>query len=110
MGLTVSIGALQAAFADWQGAYREWARAMVLVGLAGALSVVAGRVAGGTPWLVIALTALWGFVAGIVVALGPIATQIGPASTVLLIVFTAQPATPAYAAESAACGRRPARS
>jgi uncharacterized membrane protein YccC len=102
VGLTISIGALQAAFSDQPGPYSWRARAMLLVGLAGALSVFAGSAAGGILWLVIALTLLWGFVAGIMVALGQVATQVGLASVVLLLVFSTLPDQLAHAAGVAA--------
>lgn len=92
-GLTVSTGALNAAFSDRPGPYRLRAAEMLLTGLGGALSVFVGGVTGSIGALAVALTALWGFAAGLLVSLGLAATQVGLTSVILLLVFGA-PACP----------------
>jgi len=101
-GLTVSTGALNVAFSDRPGPYRLRAAEMLLTGLGGALSVFVGSVTGSVNVLAVALTALWGFAAGLLVALGLAATQVGLTSVILLLVFGARPLTPERAAATAA--------
>jgi len=101
-GLTVSTGALNVAFSDRPGPYRLRAAEMLLTGLGGALSVFVGSVTGSVNVLAVALTALWGFAAGLLVALGLAATQVGLTSVILLLVFGARPLSPERAAATAA--------
>ncbi len=110
VGLAVGLGALQAAFSDGTGPYTTRARQMLLAGLCGALSVFVGSTTGASAALATPVAALWGLGAGLLVALGPAATQIGLTSVVLLLVFGAQPAAPGHAVGHAALvgGRRAA--
>ncbi len=101
-GLTVSTVALNAAFSDRPGPYRLRAAEMLLTGLGGALSVFVGGVTGSIGALAVALTALWGFAAGLLVSLGLAATQVGLTSVILLLVFGARPLAPGTAAATAA--------
>jgi len=100
-GLTVSIGALQVAFSDSPGPYRSRVGRMLLAGLCAAASVFVGGATGALPGLAVSLSALWGFSAGLLVALGPAATQLGLTSVTLLLVFGARPVAPAQAAAQA---------
>jgi len=86
-GLTVSIGALNVAFSDQPVPYRVKGATMLLATLTAAVSVLVGVYGGAFGWPVLLLVAAWGFAAGLLVALGPAATQIGLTNVVLLIVM-----------------------
>lgn len=94
LGLTASTGALQVAFADRPGPYRLRAGRMLLASLAGALSVFVGSATGAVDWLAVVLAAIWGLAGGLLVALGPAATQIGLTGIIVLLVYGAHPLVP----------------
>lgn len=101
LGLTAGTGALQVAFADRPGPYRLRAGRMLLACLAGALSVFVGAATGTIDWLAVVLVALWGLAAGLLVALGQAATQIGLTGIIVLLVYGAHPLAPGLAAGQA---------
>jgi uncharacterized membrane protein YccC len=101
LGLTASTGALQVAFADRPGPYRLRAGRMLLACLAGALSVFVGAATGTVDWLAVVLAALWGLAAGLLVALGQAATQIGLTGIIVLLIYGAHPLAPGLAAGQA---------
>jgi uncharacterized membrane protein YccC len=101
VGVTASIGALNAGFATFQGTYRSRVGAVVAAGLATALSAFVGAVVGHLAGADVLLTALWGFAAGLVVALGQIATVVGMQAVIGLVVFSQFAFTPAVAARGA---------
>lgn len=101
VGLTVAIGALNVAFSDRPGAYQVRLRRMLLAGVCAALSVFVGAATGAYAAPAIAVATLWAFGGGFLVALGPVATQIGLTDVVLLLVFAAHPLPPSLAADQA---------
>jgi uncharacterized membrane protein YccC len=96
-GVTASIGALTGGFASLQGAYRTRAGTVVVATLGMALSAFVGSNIGHVVIADIAVTAAWGFVAGMLVALGPAATIVGLQSVVGLVVFAQFRFSPAEA-------------
>lgn len=97
-GLTVCIGALNVAFSDRSDSYRLRAGQMLLAGLGAALSVFIGGATGAHDVVAVALAAIWALWGGLLVAVGPVATQIGLTSIILLLVFAARPLPPDRAA------------
>jgi uncharacterized membrane protein YccC len=101
-GLSIAIGAINVAFSDQPGAYRARVGRMLLASLLGALSVFVGCTAGYIGWLAVLLAAAWAFGAGMLVALGPAAMQIGITAVILLLVFAGRPEPPEQAIQTAA--------
>ncbi len=87
-GVTASIGALSGGFASFQGTYRSRAGAVLAASVGMALSAFVGATVGHVIGIDLAVTALWGFAAGLLVCLGPTATVSGVQSVVGLVVFS----------------------
>jgi uncharacterized membrane protein YccC len=92
-GLIAGTGALDAAFSDGSDPYVHRGRRMLAATLFVALAVFAGRLCGGNHALAVTLEALCAFAAGMVVATGETAGNIGTITLVTLIVFAAEPAS-----------------
>ncbi|MGZ3517397.1 MAG: FUSC family protein [Vulcanimicrobiaceae bacterium] len=86
LGVAAAGGALCVGFASRQGVYRTRAAATVLTAVGMAFSTFIGGLAGRYDPAIIALTALWGFLYGIVASLGPTATSIGQNSALALVI------------------------
>jgi uncharacterized membrane protein YccC len=93
-GLAPTIGALQTAFADRPGPYRLRMLRMLATAVAAALTSAAAVAASRSDVGSFALLLVLGFVAGMLLAGGPAATQVGTAATAaaLLIGHIPQPA------------------
>jgi uncharacterized membrane protein YccC len=89
--MNLAIGALIVAYSDLPAPYWLRARQMLLTSFAGALSAFVGALVGSSGWLTVVVTMVWGLGAGLLVALGPVATQIGLASVILLAIYSARP-------------------
>jgi uncharacterized membrane protein YccC len=100
-GLMAAIGALNVSYSDGVEPYRQRARRMLAATCFGALAVGAGGLLGREHLLLILLTALCAFAAGMMVAVGQAATDIGGMTLATLIVFAAQAMTPKAALQSA---------
>src|SRR5690349_15030110 len=85
-GLIAAIGALDSAFSDGNDPYLYRARRMLSATAFVALAVFAGRSCGGNHALAITLEALCAFAAGMLVATGDTAGNIGNITLVTLIV------------------------
>ena len=92
-GLIAATGSLDAAFSDGADPYLLRGRRMLAATLFVALAVFAGRLCGGNHALAVTLEAACAFAAGMLVATGETAGNIGTISLVTLIVFAAQPAS-----------------
>jgi uncharacterized membrane protein YccC len=101
LGVTASIGALNAGFASFNGTYRGRAETVLAASVGLALSAFVGGTIGHLVGFDIVTTALWGFVAGLLVALGQAATVVGLQSVIGLVVFSQFTFTPAVAAQEA---------
>jgi uncharacterized membrane protein YccC len=93
-GLIASSGALNVCFTDGDDPYRQRARRMLLGTVLVGLAVLIGTLSGHDPMISIAITAIWAFAAGMLVAVSQIATDMGITTLVTLIVFSAQPLDP----------------
>ncbi len=91
-GLVAATGALDAAFSDGSDPYLLRARRMLAATAFVALAVFAGRWCGANHALAVTLEAACAFAAGMVVATGETAGNIGSITLVTLIIFSAQPA------------------
>ncbi len=97
LGVTASIGALAGGFASLQGAYRTRVATVVAATLGMALSAFVGSIIGHLVIGDVAVTAAWGFGAGMLVAFGQEATIVGLQSVVGLVVFSQFSFTPGEA-------------
>jgi uncharacterized membrane protein YccC len=100
-GLLAAIGALNVSYSDGVEPYRQRARRMLAATCFGALAVGAGGLLGREPLLLILVTALCAFAAGMMVAVGQTAADIGGMALATLIVFAAQGMAPEAALQSA---------
>jgi uncharacterized membrane protein YccC len=89
-GLGIATGALNVAYSDGQDAYRTRARRMLASTLLGAVAVFVGSALCRNALTAIIVVSLWGFAAGMLVALGAVA-DIGVITLVMVIVFAARP-------------------
>jgi hypothetical protein len=87
-GLVASIGALNVAVADGDDPYRQRAPRMLAMSFLGALAITLGGLAGVRPGALIPLLAAAAFMAGMTVALGTAASDIGTVALVFFIVFS----------------------
>ena len=99
-GLILATGALNVAFSDGQEPYiirgRRMLASSVLVGTA----VFAGSLCAHHNVIAVVVATAWAFVAGLLVALGPTAADLGSVSLVVLVVYAAVPMSPEKAALS----------
>jgi len=91
-GLVAATGALDAAFSDGSDPYVQRGRRMMAATAFVALAVFAGRLCGANHTLAITLEAICAFAAGMLIATGETAGNIGTITLVTLIVFSAEPA------------------
>lgn len=89
-GLGLATGALNVSYSDSSDAYRTRARRMLTSAVLGAIAVFVGSFFCRSAPVSIAVVSIWGFIAGILVALGSVA-DIGVITLVMVIVFAARP-------------------
>lgn len=89
-GLGLATGALNVAYSDGSDAYRTRARRMLASAVLGAIAVFVGSFFCRSALVSIMVVSMWGFVAGLLVALGSVA-DIGVVTLVMVIVFAARP-------------------
>ena len=85
-GAFASLGALPAGIASFQGVTRTRVTAVAVASAGMAVSTfVGGTVAAAAPWLLVPVVIVWGYVTGLAVCLGPLASvavaSTGPAGT-----------------------------
>jgi uncharacterized membrane protein YccC len=93
-GLVVASTALNVSFSDGSDPYARRAKRMMASSLVCALGVLAGALAEPYAALAIIVATLWAFAAGMFVALGTTASDLGSISLVTLLVYAAFPLTP----------------
>lgn len=86
-GVTVAIGAQNVALADRPGPYRLRLARLLFTAAVAAVGAGAGILVGRWDVAAVVLTACWAFGAGLLVSLGPTATQVGITSTILMLVL-----------------------
>ena len=90
-GLIVSTGALNVAFSDSDAPYAQRARRMLRASALVGIAVFAGALCGHSAVIAVATAAMWAFAAGMLVALGSTAADLGAMSLVVLVVYSAFP-------------------
>ncbi len=99
-GLVVASGALNVSYSDGSDPYYERAKRMLASSVICAVAVFAGAISGKHQVIAIVLATAWAFVAGMFVAIGGAAPDLGVISLVTLLIYAAQPLTPRQAAIS----------
>jgi hypothetical protein len=92
IGVFGAVGAVSVGFGSYQGAYRSRAAVMLWAALAMAFSIFVGSIAGHSTAAAIAVTAIWAFGGGLLVALGPAASFVGLQSIVAVLIAAGFPA------------------
>jgi uncharacterized membrane protein YccC len=85
-GLAIATGALNTMFTDQPGPYRLRMQRMLLAALAAGVSALLGTVIGAHSLVFVAAVLGFGFVGGMLVALGPMAARVGLTSMIVLMV------------------------
>jgi uncharacterized membrane protein YccC len=89
--VVAGMGALNVAAADGTDAYRSRAARMLTSAGFGATAIFLGSLTGHDPVLSFVLATVWAFAAGMLVALGTAAADIGMLSLVTLFIYIARP-------------------
>ena len=99
-GLVVASGALNVSYSDGSDPYSARVRRMLASSVICAVAVFVGAVSGKHVVLSVTLAAVWAFIAGMFVAVGGAAPDLGIISLVTLLIYAAQHLTPREAAIS----------
>ncbi len=89
--VAIATGALNVSFSDGYDPYWQRARRMLAWSLLGAVAVFTGTLTGEYYLLAVGVTALWAMVAGMLLAVGVRAGDLGLNTLVAVIVFAAHP-------------------
>jgi len=100
-GLAMASGALNTSYSDGSDPYAQRAKRMLASTTWCSVAVLLGALTGHANVTSVALVLVWTFVAGMLVSLGTTAADVGVISTVMLVVYAAQPLTPRQAVSSA---------
>lgn len=99
-GVVAALGALHAAYSDGRDSYLSRARRMISATVLCSLAVSIGGLSAHANASAVAAATLWAFIAGMLVALGQRAADLGVITLVTLVVFAARPLTPVESAET----------
>src|SRR6266404_3421776 len=99
-GLAMASGALNVSYSDGSDPYARRAKRMLASTVWCSIAVLLGGLTGHHNVAAIAIVTVWSFIAGLLVSLGTTAADVGVISTVMLVVYAAQPLAPRQAVES----------
>ena len=100
-GLAMASGALNVSYSDGSDPYEKRARRMLASTVWCSIAVLLGGLTAHENVSPVIVATIWAFVAGMLVALGTTAADVGVISTVVLVIYAAQPLTPRQAVEAA---------
>src|SRR5215470_20299893 len=100
-GLAMASGALNVSYSDGSDPYERRARRMLASTAWCSAAVLLGGLTAHSNLASVLAAAAWAFIAGMLVTLGSTAADVGVISTVVLVVFAAQPLTPRQAVQAA---------
>jgi uncharacterized membrane protein YccC len=100
-GLAMASGALNVSYSDGSDPYEKRAKRMLASTIWCSIAVLLGGLTAHSNVESVAMATAWAFIAGMLVALGTTAADVGVISTVVLVVYAAQPLTPRQAVEAA---------
>jgi uncharacterized membrane protein YccC len=92
-GLVVASGALNVAYSDGSDPYARRAKRMLSSSLLCAVGVLCGALSGHHNVAAVIIATVWAFAAGMFVAAGTTAGDLGVISLVILLIYAAQPLT-----------------
>src|SRR6266849_9442597 len=92
-GVAAASGALWVAFSDGSDPYAQRARRMLSSSVLCALAVLLGTLSGNHNAAAVIIATLWAFAAGMFVAGGTDAADLGVVSLVMLLIYAARPLT-----------------
>src|SRR6266436_7543609 len=101
-GVVVASGALNVAYSDGSDPYAQRAKRMPSSSVLCALAVLLGALSGNHNAAAVIIATLWAFAAGMFVAVGITAADLGAISLVTLLIYAAQPLTTRQALISSA--------
>src|SRR5467141_2677607 len=101
-GVVVASGALNVAYSDGSDPYAQRAKRMLSSSVLCALAVLLGALSGNHNAAAVIIATLWAFAAGMFVAVGTTAADLGVISLVTLLIYAAQPLTTRQALISSA--------
>src|SRR5882672_10060822 len=99
-GLAMASGALNVSYSDGHDPYPQRARRMLVSTVLCAIAIFLGAITGHRNLEAVFVATAWAFIAGMLVAVGTTAADVGVISLVLLVVYAAQPLTARQAAEA----------
>jgi len=100
-GLAMASGALNVSYSDGSDPYEKRAKRMLASTVWCSIAVLLGALTAGSNMVSVATATAWAFLAGMLVALGTTAADVGVISTVVLVIYAAQPLTLRQAVEAA---------
>ena len=100
-GLAVASGALNVSYSDGSDPYARRAKRMLASTAWCSIAVLLGGLTAHSNTVAVIVATLWAFTAGMLVALGTSAADVGVISTVVLLVYSAQALTPLQALQAA---------
>jgi uncharacterized membrane protein YccC len=92
-GLVVGSGALNVAYSDGSDPYSQRAKRMLSSSVLCAVGVLCGALSGHHNVAAVIIATVWAFAAGMFVAAGSTAADLGVISLVILLIYAAQPLT-----------------
>ena len=101
-GLAFGSGALNVSYSDGHDAYAQRAKRMLAAAAWCSIAVLLGGLTAQHFVAAVIVATVWAFIAGMLVALGQAAGDVGVISAVTLVVYAAQPLTPHQAIQAAA--------
>ena len=101
-GVVVASGALNVAYSDGSDPYAQRAKRMLSSSVLCSLAVLLGALSGSHNAAAVIVATLWAFAAGMLVAVGTTAADLGVISLVTLLIYAAQPLTTRQALISSA--------
>ena len=100
-GLAMAAGALNVSYSDGSDPYERRAKRMLASTVWCSIAVLLGGLTAQNNVASVLVAAVWAFIAGMLVALGTTAADVGVISTVVLVVYAAQPLDPRQALQAA---------
>lgn len=100
-GLAMASGALNVSYSDGSDPYAQRAKRMLASTIWCSIAVLIGGLTAHSNCVAIAAATVWAFIAGMLVSLGGTAPDVGVISTVVLLVYSAQPLTTWQALQAA---------
>jgi uncharacterized membrane protein YccC len=101
-GLAMASGALNVSYSDGHDPYQQRAKRMLASTVWCAIAIFLGAITNHRNIEAVFVATAWAFIAGMLVAVGTTAADVGVISLVLLVVYAAQPLTARQAAQAGA--------